>query len=501
MTGSDPERQSGPWTRADWLLAAALFAGTFLSRIPFRTSLLYAWDSVLYTRALEDFNAAEQRPHPPGHIFYVGLVKLVNTVIGDPNAALVWVSVFFAAAAAAAFYWLGRAMLGRPVGLLAALLLASSMSFWAYSEVAYPYTLMAFLSIVAAGLIYRTWEGRAAYVLPAALVLALAAGFRQELLLFLLPILIAGLWGMPRLRVLGAAILLVLGTAAWYVPAALLSGGFAVYREAASRQSSYVIDSASVFGRGLEALWSNSYTFARFMLLALTAAVAPLAFFLFYLAGRRQRWLRRDRRLLFLSLWALPAVIFFVFVHVGEFGYVFSLLPPVLLAAAWGTAFLARAIAERSQGDRPRRKIFAALAAALIAVNIALFLVPGLPFSANRLAGRDNILGARLEAIRKNFDPETTLIVTVFDYQQVSYYLPQYRSWNFDPALDSHPVTTVPGNIRQVVIFEEYVKPRDPGSWEQLTLPYGQVMYYSSPEGRRFINANWEKQEVSLEGI
>src|SRR5680860_1229789 len=43
-------------------------------------------------------------------------------------------------------YFLGRIMFDRNVALVAALLLATSLSFWLQSEVAYPYTLLGCLS-------------------------------------------------------------------------------------------------------------------------------------------------------------------------------------------------------------------------------------------------------------------------------------------------------------------------------------------------------------------
>ncbi|MDO8737048.1 MAG: glycosyltransferase family 39 protein, partial [Thermoleophilia bacterium] len=147
--------------------------------------MLYAWDSVLYTRAIEQFDVRLHQPQPPGHIFYVGLVWLVNSLVGDANAAMVWVSVFAAAAAVAALYCLGRVMFGRDIALVAALLLATSLSFWLQSEVAYPYTLLGCLSIAVAAMIYPAWAGSKAWVLPAALALGIASGFRQDLLPFL----------------------------------------------------------------------------------------------------------------------------------------------------------------------------------------------------------------------------------------------------------------------------------------------------------------------------
>ena len=61
--------------------------------------MLYAWYSVLYTKAIVSFNVPIHQPQPPGHIFYVGLVWLMDRLLGDPNSAMVWISVCFAAAA------------------------------------------------------------------------------------------------------------------------------------------------------------------------------------------------------------------------------------------------------------------------------------------------------------------------------------------------------------------------------------------------------------------
>lgn len=501
MTASDPRSREGSWTTTDWSLAAGLFVTAFISRIPFRTTLLYAWDSVLYTRALDDFDVTSQRPQPPGHIFYVGLVKLVHYFTGDPNSAMVWISVFFSAAAVVCLYWLGRAMFSREIGLLAALLLMTSLSFWAYSEVAYPYTLLAFLSIAVAGLIYKTWEGKDGYVMPAALALALASGFRQDLLPFLLPLLIVGLAGKPVSRILGALALLAAGIAAWYVPSALLSGGFDAYQEASSKQSDYIIGYSSVFGRGLEALYLNSYALGRFLLAALAGAAPLFAYFFLRLVFPRARPVRRDRRLLFLAVWALPSVLFYVFIHVGEYGYVFSFLPAALLAAAWGAAIFARATGVQVGGGGHVRGIYAGTAAALLAFNLLFFLVLSPPFSADRLAARDDILRSRLDAIRAGFDPGSTLIITAFDFQQVGYYLPEFKSWNFDPAVESSPSTALPADVRQVVIFEEYLQPADAGRWQRLPLARDQYLYHATPDGLRIVSVDWKTQKVSLEGV
>ena len=76
------------------LVALMIFVVTVLTRMPFATAHLYAWDSTLYARALEQgfhvtADPATESPHPPGYIWYVAVAALVRLAVRDSNAALV----------------------------------------------------------------------------------------------------------------------------------------------------------------------------------------------------------------------------------------------------------------------------------------------------------------------------------------------------------------------------------------------------------------------------
>jgi len=486
----------GGWSGNDSAIAAALFFGTLLSRIPFRTTLLYAWDSVLYTRAIEHFNITVGQPQPPGHIFYVGLVWLINQALNDPNAAMVWISVLCATAAVTGLFVLGRIMFDRQTGLIAALLLATSLSFWALSETAYPYALLAFLSIALAGAMYRIWEGSTAWVLPTGLLLGLASGFRQDLLPFLLPLLLLTIWNKGRWRVAGALVLLAAGIAAWYIPSGLLSGGFGPYQETSGAQSDYLIEYFSVFGRGVSAIELNVYTLLRFLVYSMTAALALVPVCLAVVVSSRTRNQLWDRRLLFLAVWLLPSVLFYVFIHIGEFGYVFSFLPALLLFGVWSLQELAGQWA--SSGWRQAHKTMWGFAGAMVTVNLLLFLVLSPPMSANRIAARDDILESKVDTIAANFNPQTTFILAVFDYQQVSYYLPDFQSWTFDPSVNQNPQVQMPSSTDTVVIFEEYLSSPDPGA-KIMPLDRDQKLIYLNTDGRNILKVDWDARKVYLD--
>src|SRR5579885_2931391 len=69
-----------------------LFLVALAIRLPFQTTVLYHWDSVLYARALAGFDVSESRPHPPGYLLYVGAARLAQLVLHDASASLVAVS-------------------------------------------------------------------------------------------------------------------------------------------------------------------------------------------------------------------------------------------------------------------------------------------------------------------------------------------------------------------------------------------------------------------------
>jgi hypothetical protein len=486
------------WRTNDPLIAALLFLLTLLSRIPFRTTMLYAWDSILYAQALDHFDVTQYKPQPPGHIFYVGLVWIVNQLVNDPNAAMVWVSVFASAAAVSALFLLGRTMFSRRAGLWAALFLATSLSYWTHSEVALPYTLLGLLSIVVAGIVYKTWQGNKEYVIPAALVLGLVSGFRPDLLVFIFPLFLVGLKGVPVTRIFKAMLALTAAVLCWYIPSALLSGGFTAYRQATSCQSSYLIQHSSVLGNdGIGALAVNLNTLLRFSFWAASGALPLTVAFFFILPFKWNRF--SDRRLLFLAVWAVPSIAFYIFVHIGELGYVFSFLPAFLLATAWGMDEVANQIAA-GRGGRRMSLVFCCLPALLIVLNISMFLFLSPKLSASSLAHRDEALSLTIEAIKENFDPASTLIISVHDDRHVTYYLPEYQRLGLDAMTKEDINAVLSPEIKRVVIFDRYFTPGSDNQAASILLSDGRKLNYIPREpGQNSVFVDWNSMSVRLE--
>jgi hypothetical protein len=129
----------------------------------------------------------------------------------------------------------------------------------------------------------------------------------------------------------------------------------------------------------------------------------------------------------------VPALAFYAVVHIGEWGYVLSIVPALLLGA--GLAL------ETAMPSIPSRR-WAVAAAAAVVLPAAVFLlgddvyaavVGQARFSAAALARHDERLAADVTYVRRQFSPGSTAILTREDHLLVRYYLPEYRAWYWDP--------------------------------------------------------------------
>src|ERR1022692_1808718 len=132
--------------RQDWNTAILIVFIAFLLRIPFRSQFAYHWDSAQFALAINEYDIRLSQPHAPGYFLYVMLGRLVNCVVGDPHASLVWVSVVFGSLLPVIMYFLGTAMFGRWAGAMAGLLALTSPQTWFHSCVALTYIVDSFLA-------------------------------------------------------------------------------------------------------------------------------------------------------------------------------------------------------------------------------------------------------------------------------------------------------------------------------------------------------------------
>jgi hypothetical protein len=415
-----------------WRLAFGLFAFALIARIPFATTNLYAPDSVLFARAIDRFDPFEQRPQPPGYLWYVLLVRAIDLATGDPNRAMTIVSAVAGASTVALVYLLGARLYEERTGRVAAILTMTSVTFWAYGGVAYGYTLLAALTTLCALLFWRAHDDlvapgtRGLRLIVASAAYGISVGFRSDLAIFLAP-----LWLLTAIRatvstaVVAAAAVTAL-VLAWIGASGIADGGVGRFLTAVSEQSRFVDERYSVFGNGPIAIYRNSYELARFLGRGLYFLLPLIAVALLSAEARRAEL--RDRwRTAFLLIWTFAPLPFYVFIHVGEYGYIFSMLPGLAIIAARGAVALAKGL------RRPR--LFPWIVGAVALANAAIFLFSDTPISEHDIVRQDRGIDEKLAYLTANLAPATTVVVTAYDAVLVDHYLAhRYAVLAYDPA-------------------------------------------------------------------
>jgi hypothetical protein len=411
------------------VIAGALFLFTLATRLPFESAQLWAWDSVLYARAIQDgfhvdYETATQRPHPPGYIFYVAAATVARQFTADNNSALVLVSMVATALAASALFVLARRFASERSAILVALGFALNPLVWLYSEIAYPYAMLGLLSIVLAACFAHVRGRGVTAALIASAVFGAITGFRQDLLLIFAAGWAWTVWPLSWRRRAAAAGAVSLGCLTWLVPTAMLSDGFLDYVQDVLRQTDFVRATHSVVAQGLPALGTNLST----TLYAITWGLGLFAIPVFALAlivGYRAIRSRRSglgQPQLLLMAWIVPAIVLYVLLHIGEWGYVLSILPALYVVAAMAI----------DRGPRlPQGARRSAFAASLFAPAL-VFATSSAPFSGAAIALHDWELASRVDYVRAHYPASTTLLIAREDFLLIRYYLPEYQTWFHD---------------------------------------------------------------------
>src|ERR1035438_8186786 len=134
--GKSTETVGALLARRDYGIALALFVVALALRVPFRSQFAYYWDSAQFALAVGEYNIRISQPHVPGFYLYVLLGRLMNLFVGEPHAALVWLSVLAGAWLVSMGYLLATSMFGRSCGWGTGLILLTSPLSWFHSEIA-----------------------------------------------------------------------------------------------------------------------------------------------------------------------------------------------------------------------------------------------------------------------------------------------------------------------------------------------------------------------------
>jgi hypothetical protein len=414
----------------DSAVAIGVFITSVALRVPFRSTLPYHWDGAEFALAISEYNIIHSQPHAPGYFLYVMLGRLVNLMVGDPHASLVWLSVLAGSLLVPVLYWLGTAMFDRRTGMIAALLAMTSPQTWFHSEVALTYIVDALLVSVTVLVCWRAVQRGGSWTdaVLIGVLLAIVGGVRQQSVLALGPVLLYVFWNFcqPRFaKLLVSALTAFLLGLAWFLPMVAMTGGWHVYFEIVRRHTAFNAPATWV-GGGLDALVWNVFFAALFtlngLMLAAVAVVVPIL-------RRSWRWESRPFQLLAAwvgGMWVMATIIGFT----KQPGYVLNFLPGLFLLAASTLA----------QWRWP---------VTVVVCAINLFGFVGWPHSwdrvwfgtartAREIRVRDQQLRDTVAAIRQQCNPDDTIVCHAGEYlhfglKQFQLLLPDFEQIQLRP--------------------------------------------------------------------
>jgi hypothetical protein len=322
-----PWRTSRGWT----VLAIALVICTFFC-LRLKPRYLLVFDSVNFALALQHFDVSRHQPHPPGYPAYVLLTNLLHRVLPDPPAVFFTAGVLAMVSSAYLLARLGEALATAKAGIAAAVLLIFNTANTSSIVTSSVRNYLAVTSALIAWLACLTWttERPRVFFFLTAGCLGLFSGFRPELIVTLLPLLLfVAVQRKIAIRdyllgalIYSAAILL------WLVPTAWPLGGILPYfkfvREFFAGQTQIAVQHSGRFSPSLwlRMVWKGSiWTF-----LSVLTWIWIVPFTWTNLHSLRQRSV-----LAFLAFWLIPGYVFSSVVHINQSGHALATVTAVCM--------------------------------------------------------------------------------------------------------------------------------------------------------------------------
>jgi len=264
---------------------------------------------------------------------------------------------------------------------------------------------------------------------------------------------------------------------------------------------------------GLALSWANQHTGESVSSFGFLKRMVRLTMFTAYCVGvgslpmlwalwryRRDvvRFLRAEQRAQLLVVWVLPALLYFVFVHLNQSGHMFTIMPALII-------LMALAIRSIGQLDNCGRTAWITVLVLTVACNGLFFLLgPASLFGIHRIAFTPPTWSAireydadilqRLDAIHETFEPEETVVLAAGrNYRLPDFYLPDYQLTSLSHELgDDIEEIVLPEHVRTLVLFDNTPLPE---------LVSGPHLYsLALPDGKGLRYVEWgENQMVRLD--
>ena len=407
-----------------------------VTRIPFMSKNLYDWDSVNYALALQNFNINLSQPQAPGYIFFVAFGKAINSVFHDPNASFIFISIFFSILTVILIYYLAKQMFNREIAVVASIFLIFNPCFWFYGETTTIYMSEALFASLVAYTSYQLLRGDSKFIYISSLALGLSGGFRQDLIVFMFP-----LWFFCFVfskfnykQMIKSFIVLIISVGAWLIPTILLSGGFTSYFSMSHNEIFHFFQIYSIFyGGSLTSQLSMDNLLLLWTMMEIGVVSLFLVGFYIFLNYRKIKFSNfKNRKIFFLTLWVLPAFLFYLLLYIAKPGYTLVYLPVFSLISGYLLVNISQELHKRFS-KIPSNYIVIWILSLFIVLSSLQFVPSSIPeMNYGDIKSMDTVSNYINESLN-NFNSANTIVFYPLDdnFRKSEYYFPNFNSYSY----------------------------------------------------------------------
>lgn len=419
--------------RSKYIIPLAFFLLGFITRIGLVEKFQSHWDGPLYSIAVLKYNLLQQTPPPPGYPIYIALGKFFNFFINEPHMALLLVGVLLSGIGVVAIYYFGRALYGETVGVISALILLSSPSFYFFGVTTYGYIGLPTTTALLALGIYSVFVKRKREIIFVPIIFSVSIGYRPQDIFFIAPIFLLYLSQFNFREILKIVLTVFCASLLWIVPVASSTGGIYEYISILVNSGGGVFHSIRLIfdGFAYDVLILRLF---RGIYLTLGIGLLLVLLYIFIALKRKKYRFRVTRESLFFTVLMLPAFLFHLFLRIEHAGYQFTYLVPLIV--------LLSLIIVRF--TRNNKILLITMVAIITSFNLSTFFrdrdpnfeKPYFPssFHYSEVLKNDFKWQKKLSYIVKNYDPKETVIIvgTPELFNPAAYHLKGYFVFQFD---------------------------------------------------------------------
>lgn len=440
------------------------------SRIPFVEHFQSHWDGPQYSIAVVRYSFEQQTPAPPGYPLYIALGKLFYLFLHDPHKAILAVSVLGSILGGIIFYFVGKNMYNRYVGIIASTLFFTGSTFYYFGLTAYAYELLPATTTLLAYVVYQITIKKKQYGLLLGIIFGICFGIRPQetIQIGLLPLL--GFLLLVNKEKFKSILAFCIITFFWFIPMVVTMGGLQKYFFLSQNFAEGAFTPTPI-KQHVELMIKGFF-------LSFGAASIFLLYYLTKLNNLKTEIIKHKKIFLFYIVWILPGVIFNLFIRTDHAGYQMSYLSGLVMLISYALWQMTR-----------KNKLLLALTLIIVTVfNLSWFFYnrdpqyvkPYRPTSFHYSDIRKNDLktGSKVNFVNRTFRPQSTLIVSTETlWRPYSYYLKNYSyialfrldnstipysynridsiNWNINWYQDKKFTIVVPPHVSTVIFMDD----------------------------------------------